>query len=64
MTVWTWGARAYGDISRDELDIVEVGQRAAHAYDEAFAIQGRLVKATGEPLVLMQQIEWQRARHG
>lgn len=60
---WHWGARAYGDMRRDELDIIEVGALAAHSYDEAFAIQSRLVRATGEPLVLMQQIEWQRAAH-
>lgn len=54
--------RPYGDMRRDELDIIEVGARVAHAYDEAHAIQSRLVKATGEPLVLMQQLEWQWAR--
>lgn len=52
--------RAYGRIREHETERIELGDRVAGSYDEAFSIQRRLVVATGAPLVLMQQIEWQR----
>jgi hypothetical protein len=42
-----WPAKPYGD--NPELDLIELGKRAAFAYDELFSIEKRLCKANGLP---------------
>lgn len=51
----------YGNRTTDETFLLEVGPRAANCYDEAFAIEGRMIRAGLCTWRGARQTEWQVA---